>query len=180
MIPASGDIPIGSRIRAFRWHQGRELADLAAAVGDYEPSHLSHIESGRANASDELLEKVAQALGITIDKLRNTPREQVAAWAAAGAPSERNRQQRKNLRSKAAPPKPHDEAATTEPKRASRLPASPPPGAFGSPIGLAPSARPVPVKVQLHRIRTALADLQVRINTLQELVNTLDIGEEGS
>lgn len=86
-IPAEGEIPLGSRIRARRWLLGWPLPAFAQAVGDYDASHISHVELGRANASDELLAGIAAVLDISIEELEQVPREELLGWLEHGSPT---------------------------------------------------------------------------------------------
>ena len=86
-IPAEGEIPLGSRIRARRWLLGWPLAAFAQAVGDYDASHISHVELGRANPSDELLTGIATVLDISIEELERIPREELLSWLEQGSPT---------------------------------------------------------------------------------------------
>jgi transcriptional regulator with XRE-family HTH domain len=80
VIPPVGGIPIGLKIRARRWYQGMALNDLAKAVGNYDRSHISHIEMGRDNPSEGLLRKIAAVLEIEADALKDASREQIEEW----------------------------------------------------------------------------------------------------
>src|SRR3712207_8470382 len=49
LIPATGEIPLGAKIRARRWYLGRTLDDVSQALG-YDRSHLDR-KSTRLNSS---------------------------------------------------------------------------------------------------------------------------------
>ena len=86
-IPTEGEIPLGSRIRARRWLLGWPLPVFAQAVGNYDASHISHVELGRANPSDELLAGIATVLDITIEELERVPHEELISWLEHGSPT---------------------------------------------------------------------------------------------
>jgi transcriptional regulator with XRE-family HTH domain len=69
--PASNRRPNEWPIRALRVRQGISLQDLSAATG-IDSAHLELIERGSGNAAPTLaeLEKIAAALGCTVDDLR--------------------------------------------------------------------------------------------------------------
>lgn len=64
---------VGARLRAARQSRGLTLGDLAAAAG-MSASTLSRLESGKRQASLELLLPLTRLLGIRLDDL--VPREQ--------------------------------------------------------------------------------------------------------
>ena len=66
---------IGARLRAARLERGLTLADLAADAG-MSPSTLSRLESGKRQATLELLVPLTRRLGIRLDDLVPTePRD---------------------------------------------------------------------------------------------------------
>lgn len=80
---------IGARIKRERLAANLTQRELAEAVGVGVP-HISKVEAGRENPSDELLGKVAARLGIDPDELllvaRRVPTELLESLAAS--PSE--------------------------------------------------------------------------------------------
>ncbi len=80
VIPADGEIPLGTKIRVRRQQLGLSIAQLGRLIGGYDRSHLSHVEIGRVQPSDALLKKIAQALHIEPRELRQASREQVLGW----------------------------------------------------------------------------------------------------
>src|SRR5687767_13614665 len=86
VVPPEGEIPLGLKIRARRWAQGLGLSEMARLVDNYDRSHLSHIETGKANPSDELLLRIATVLDISAEGLREASREQVVEWLDHGSP----------------------------------------------------------------------------------------------
>jgi len=71
-ITPERDLPIGSRIRLLRQAMGLHLSALAREV-DYDRGYLSHVEQNQANPSNELVERIAQQLGLSADALRRDP-----------------------------------------------------------------------------------------------------------
>ncbi|MEV8338608.1 XRE family transcriptional regulator [Leucobacter sp. NPDC077196] len=63
---------LGPRLRAARQDRGWTLEDLAARAG-MSPSTLSRLESGKRQASLELLLPVTRQLGIRVDDLLDAP-----------------------------------------------------------------------------------------------------------
>lgn len=61
----------GSRLRQLRLKAGLSQSDLA--LGLMSPSHVSLMESGRRTPSQELLEQLAERLGVTPEYLVNGP-----------------------------------------------------------------------------------------------------------
>lgn len=59
---------IGKQIRALKTQAGYSQEALAEAA-DLSPSYLSHIERGRKKVSLESLVRIADALGVTTDRL---------------------------------------------------------------------------------------------------------------
>ena len=60
---------IGDRIRCERLARSMRQRYLAESAGVGAP-HISKIESGRENPSDELLERIAEVLGCDPDELK--------------------------------------------------------------------------------------------------------------
>jgi len=93
-------------LRALRWARGlslEEAAELAgrySSVGAYNASHLSHVETGRARASEDLLTHLTLALGTALDELEAASRDQVIAWIDEGL---RRRQTRGGRRLRSRP-----------------------------------------------------------------------------
>lgn len=61
----------GSRLRQMRLKAGLSQSDLA--LGIMSPSHISLMESGRRSPSPELLEQLAERLGVTPEYLTSGP-----------------------------------------------------------------------------------------------------------
>ena len=59
---------IGQRIKRERLSRGMTQRELAALVGVGVP-HISKVEAGRENPSDDLLRKVAEVFGCDFDEL---------------------------------------------------------------------------------------------------------------
>ncbi len=60
---------LGSRIRALRQERGYSLRRLAGEI-DLSPGYLSQLERGEAeNPSKQVLEKVAEGLGVHVSRL---------------------------------------------------------------------------------------------------------------
>jgi ribosome-binding protein aMBF1 (putative translation factor) len=59
---------VGERIRRARVRRGMRQTQLANAV-ELSNSYLSHIEAGRRPAPPELLDRIAEALGVTAQEL---------------------------------------------------------------------------------------------------------------
>lgn len=59
---------IGQRIKRERLDHDLTQRELAEAVGVGVP-HISKLEAGRENPSDELLDKIAQLFGLDTDEL---------------------------------------------------------------------------------------------------------------
>lgn len=59
---------IGNRIRELRVKQGLTQSELAAKL-DYEKSNMSRLESGTIDARASTLNKVANALGVSLSEL---------------------------------------------------------------------------------------------------------------
>lgn len=65
-------------LRAIRERSGVSVTSLATSVG-IKQSHLSNIEAGRRNASDEVITKMATALKVELPAIITTPFEAVAS-----------------------------------------------------------------------------------------------------
>ncbi|MFD1211499.1 helix-turn-helix domain-containing protein [Arthrobacter sp. GCM10027362] len=61
-------ISLGRRVRHLRKAQGKTLDDVSAAVGT-APSQLSLIENGKREPKLGMIQKLAKALGVSIDEL---------------------------------------------------------------------------------------------------------------
>jgi transcriptional regulator with XRE-family HTH domain len=61
---------LGQRLRELREQKDLSLRDLAKKVEGSSAAHLSDIEFGRRFPSAELLPKLAQALGTTVEDLQ--------------------------------------------------------------------------------------------------------------
>ncbi len=64
----------GSALRTIRERSGLSQTALAAAAGT-DRSHLSNIESGRRNCSDELCVALAKALKVDLPSILSDPAE---------------------------------------------------------------------------------------------------------
>ncbi len=80
VLPADGEIPLGTKIRARRQQLGLSISDMGRLIGQYDRSHLSHVEVGRVQPNDALVQKIAKALNIDPTELRQASREQVLSW----------------------------------------------------------------------------------------------------
>lgn len=79
VLPAAGEIPLSTKIRARRQQLGLSISDMGRLIG-YDRSHLSHVEVGRVQPSDALVQKIAKVLNIDPTELRQASREQVLGW----------------------------------------------------------------------------------------------------
>jgi len=61
---------LGHRIHQLREEKDLSLREFARQLGDISPAHISDIENGRRNPSDELLQKMARVLGERFDELK--------------------------------------------------------------------------------------------------------------
>ena len=61
---------LGQRLRELRDQQDLSLREFARKLGGLSAAHISDIEFGRRFPSPELLEKMAVALDVTVDELR--------------------------------------------------------------------------------------------------------------
>ena len=61
---------LGERIRELRDRHDISLREFARKLGDISPAHISDIENGRRNPSDDLLQKMAQVLGVAVEELQ--------------------------------------------------------------------------------------------------------------
>ena len=59
---------IGQRIKDIRIKKGMSQIELAVEL-DYEKSNMSRLESGRVNPTISTLNKVSQALGVSLKEL---------------------------------------------------------------------------------------------------------------
>lgn len=73
MVPQNGDA-----IRAIRRTARRTQVEIAAAAG-INQSYLSLLEKEQRAASDEVIDAIAEALGVPSDALRRTPEDQIAS-----------------------------------------------------------------------------------------------------
>jgi transcriptional regulator with XRE-family HTH domain len=64
---------LGTRIRELREQHDLSLREFAKRLGS-TPAHISDIELGRRNPSDELLQKMSTLLGETVEELRKFDR----------------------------------------------------------------------------------------------------------
>ncbi len=80
VLPADGEIPFGTKIRARRQQLGLSITDMGRLIGQYDRSHLSQVEVGRVQPNDALVQKIATALNIDPSELRQASREQVLGW----------------------------------------------------------------------------------------------------
>lgn len=90
-VPEHGEIPVGTRVRALRWHRGMTAEELGAAAGmnqggPFDRSHVSHVETGRVQPSQAFLAGAARALNISVDDLLSASRDDVLSWMASGPP----------------------------------------------------------------------------------------------
>ena len=61
---------LGGRIRELRDRHDISLREFARKLGDISPAHISDIENGRRNPSEDLLHKMAQVLGVAFEELQ--------------------------------------------------------------------------------------------------------------
>ena len=61
---------LGHRIHELREAKDLSLREFAKQLGDISPAHISDIENGRRNPSDELLQKMARVLGVKFEELK--------------------------------------------------------------------------------------------------------------
>ncbi len=62
----------GGRLRQLRLNAGLSQSDLASGL--MSPSHMSLLESGRRTPSSELVERLAERLGVSVDFLATGPK----------------------------------------------------------------------------------------------------------
>lgn len=65
MIKTFGDF-----VRERRDALDLSVRELARKLGDISPAHISDIENGRRNPSDDLLKKLARVLDVPVDELQ--------------------------------------------------------------------------------------------------------------
>ncbi len=89
-VQSTEELSIGAKIRYLRWAAGVSRQQLATAI-DRSPNHVSQIELGKANASAEMLAKIAAYFGLTVDELSTqNPFDIVNRWGNnAGRPPSR-------------------------------------------------------------------------------------------
>ena len=68
MLDNSLQITIGKQIQKIRELKGISQQDLAAKC-NFEKSNMSRLEAGKVNSTLSTLEKVANALGVTLAEL---------------------------------------------------------------------------------------------------------------
>lgn len=61
---------LGDRIRELREARDLSLREFARKLGNISPAHISDIENSRRNPSDDLLQKIADVLGVEFAELR--------------------------------------------------------------------------------------------------------------
>ncbi|MGD1096672.1 MAG: helix-turn-helix transcriptional regulator [Bryobacteraceae bacterium] len=61
---------LSQRIHELREEKDLSLREFARQLGDISPAHISDIENGRRNPSDDLLQKMARVLGAKFDELK--------------------------------------------------------------------------------------------------------------
>jgi transcriptional regulator with XRE-family HTH domain len=61
---------LGTRIRELRDAKDLSLRELAKKLDDISAAHLSDIELGRRNPSEELMSKLARVLGVPVEDLQ--------------------------------------------------------------------------------------------------------------
>ena len=75
---------LGERIRELREKRDFSLREFARKLGDVSPAHISDIENGRRNPSDELLQKIASVLGVSLEELKQLDsRLPIGQWKIA-------------------------------------------------------------------------------------------------
>lgn len=78
---SEGDnLPLGARIRLRRHHRQIRLTNMARDLG-YNRGYLSKVENNVVIPSDDLVEKIADFLKISVDDLRLAPIRQLAPEA---------------------------------------------------------------------------------------------------
>ncbi len=122
-IPEQGESPIGTKIRVIRWYVGLTRAELATAAGNYDPTHISHIEVGSANPSEELLTGIATVFKMSVDQLKNADRSQLTQWLASERLTQRKSPNRRAVRGATADKSHNLDALATG-------------GVFGAPVSL--------------------------------------------
>ena len=65
----SGMSELGKRIRELRDKQDISLREFARKLGDISPAHVSDIENGRRNPSEDLLHKMGSVLCVPYEDL---------------------------------------------------------------------------------------------------------------
>lgn len=87
-IPPEGPIPLGSKIRALRQSAGLRLIALAGMI-QRDSSYLSKVELNVVDPTPDMVEKIARALRVSDDVLRQASRAEVEGWRA-GARTDRD------------------------------------------------------------------------------------------
>jgi len=59
---------LGDNIKKIRTHKGMSQGDICRAL-DMDRGYMSAIENGKKNITIQQLERLAQALGVSVDKL---------------------------------------------------------------------------------------------------------------
>jgi transcriptional regulator with XRE-family HTH domain len=73
MLTVDMNKTLGNRIRELRERHDLSLREFAKRLGS-TPAHVSDIELGRRNPSDELLQKISTLLGESVEELRKFDR----------------------------------------------------------------------------------------------------------
>lgn len=95
-IPAEGHIPIGTKLRYLRWYKGLTIEEMAKALNySYVESYIRQVENGHYHPSEEFLEQVCRALGVTVEALRAASRDTVIQWRQQGEKKQRERRAEK-------------------------------------------------------------------------------------
>ncbi len=99
-IPETGPIPVGHKVRALRWERNMPISQLAAGIGGYTKSHLSHVETGSDKLTDNLLKKVLNVFGLTREEFDDLSREQLMACLANGSPTPESKPRKQSISNK--------------------------------------------------------------------------------
>ncbi len=101
-IPKEGEIPLGSKIRVFRWYRDKTIRDISKALESYgkarSESYISDIERNKEIPSYNTLLNLAEVLDTTPRYLDEAPRELVMEWLEIGSLNKGRRGGRYKLR----------------------------------------------------------------------------------
>ena len=84
-IPPEGEqLPIGTILRALRWHKGIPFNELIEKLDSYTKGFISEVETNKVNTSTQSLREICDALGITKEELFSISRKEIIEWVDYG------------------------------------------------------------------------------------------------